>query len=43
VHIRVHSWITLFVFSSPRLCVSGASVKPILSRKLKGVYLGMTR
>jgi hypothetical protein len=22
---------------------SGASVKPVLSRKLKGVYLGMTR
>jgi hypothetical protein len=25
------------------LCVSGASVKPVLSRELKGVHLGMTR
>jgi hypothetical protein len=30
-------------FVSAPLRGSGASVKPVLSRKLKGVYLGMTR
>ena len=32
-----------FVFDCQFFVSSGASVKPLLSRKLKGVYLGMTR